>query len=162
VLSVFCLAAALTVYWLFNTRLGVEIRYIGSSVSAGLLTLKRRKFLAHIGLAMGNGLVGLGGAVEANKNGSFNQNMGVGVLLIGLSVLILGESIIKTRAKRDNLYVGESILAILIGVLVYTAGIQILLNLGIARLDVKLTATALLLVLLAFAARKHPNTGRLF
>lgn len=157
-----CLVAAYLTGRFFLTRIGIQIRYLGSSVSAGLLPSQSKNYLVMLGLALGNGLVALGGAVEAERNGGFSQNMGFGIILIGLAILILGESLVKTRVRRDNLHVGEYLLALTAGVLVYSLGIQLLLRVGLTFVDVRLTTTFLLLALLAWASWKHPNSARLF
>lgn len=158
------LAAALILgtWWFFRTRLGVQIRYLGSATAPSLLSMFRQHALVFLGLAFGNGLVALGGAIEAERKGGFSQNMGLGVILIGLACLVLGESAIKTFVRRDHLHVGEYMLSAVLGVLAYSLVLQLLLLLGLTFLDVRLTTTVFLLLLLAIAARRHPNTARLF
>jgi putative ABC transport system permease protein len=154
-------AAALSVIRFFRSRTGVGIRYIGSAASPGLLPQSKSTQLTFIGLSMGNGLVGLGGALEAERNGGFNQHMGVGVLLVGLAIVLLGESVIRAKVRRESLYVTESVFAVVIGVILYSFGLQMILALGLA-VDVKLASTLLLFVLLAYSARRYPSSARLF
>lgn len=146
----------------FNTRLGLQIRYFGSAVSPSLLTAAKRKAVLFIGLALGNGFVAIGGAIEAERKGGFSQNMGLGVLLIGLACLILGESIAKTFLRRNNLHVHEYLKAVICGVIGYCLVLQLLLYSGITFLDVRLTSTVFLFVLLTLASRRHSNRGSLF
>lgn len=148
--------------WFFQTRLGIQLRYFGSAESPSLLSQSQQKNLLFLGLALGNGFVALGGAIEAERKGGFSQNMGLGVLLIGLACLVLGESIIKTFVRRDHLYVREYLYASVIGVIGYSMVLQVLLFVGLTFLDVRLTTTIFLLILLAFAAKRHPSTSRLF
>ena len=127
-----------------------------------ILTGRQQKYLMFFGLSLGNSLVGLGGAVEAERSGGFSQNMGLGVILISLACLVLGESILKTVVRRDQLLVREYLLAVFLGVVGYSLVLKLLLFAGLTFLDVRLTTTLFLLVLLAIAARYHPSTGRLF
>lgn len=157
-----CALIGLGVWWFFVRRHGIQIRYMGSAAAPNLLTRSRRRVLLFVGLMLGNGLVGLGGAIEAQRNGGFNIGMGIGTILIGLAILVLGESVVKTRVRRDNLHVREYVLAVALGMVGYAFGLQLLLLLGLTFLDVRLTTTLLLLVLLAIAARKHPNSARFF
>jgi putative ABC transport system permease protein len=159
---VLCLAITLLIRYFFATRIGVQIRYFGSSVSSNLLSRNQKTLMLFVGLSLGNGLVGFGGAIEAERNGGFSQNMGLGTILIGLAILVLGESIVKTKVRRDNLHVREYLIAVSSGVLVYSFGLQVLLWSGLTFLDVRLTTTVFLLIMLAIAARRHPNSGRLF
>lgn len=161
----FIIVAALITYAvrnLFLSGIGIQIRYIGSSVFPGLLKARRRGIMLYAGLAIGNCLIGFGGAIEAQRNGGFNQNMGIGTILVGLAILILGESVVKRRVRRDQLYVSEYLAAAALGVLVYSLGIQILLFLRLVPFDVRLMTTLFLLVMLSYSARRHPNTTRLF
>lgn len=149
-------------WFFFSTKLGVQMRYLGSARQPGLLSKVAQDLLLLAGLAIGNGLVALGGAIEAERKGGFSLNMGLGVILVGLACLVLGESIVKARVKRDELYLVEYCGAALLGVLVYSFVLQLLLRIGVTFYDVRFTTVFFLLVLLAIAARKHPNTGRLF
>ena len=159
---IFCGIIAFLLNRFFTKNYGIKIRYLGSALAPNLLKKKENIKLNLLGLGMGNALVALGGAVEAQRNGGFSQNMGVGVILIGLTVLVLGESILKTRYKRDHLSVPENIAAVFIGVFVYSFGLQLLLAYDITFFDVRLTTTVFLLLLLTLAARRHPNSGQLF
>ena len=162
VLLIICLAGILLIKYFFRTRIGIEMRYIGSSKQPSLISKRKNDLLLLLGLTTGNALIGIGGAIEAERHGGFSQNMGLGILLIGLSCLVLGESIIKSRLKRDYLTVSESLIAVIVGVLSYSFILQSLLAAGLTFLDVRLTTTLFLLVMLTFASKKHPNSGRLF
>lgn len=155
-------AAVLGTLWFFRTRLGVQVRYLGSATAPSLLSASRQNALVYLGLAIGNGMIGLGGAIEAERKGGFSQNMGLGVILIGLACLVLGESVIKTFVRRDHLHVNEYMFSVVLGVFGYSLVLQFLLFVGLTFLDVRLTTTLFLLFLLAIAARRHPSTGRLF
>ena len=153
---------ALFLFYFFKTRVGVQMRYLGSAVKPALIKKRKQSILLLAGVALGNSLVALGGAIEAERKGGFSINMGLGVILIGLACLVLGESIIKTKVKRDELYVHEYLFSVFIGVFVYSFVLQLLLHLGLTFLDVRLTSVLFLLILLSIAARRHPNTRRLF
>jgi len=157
-----CLAAAAAVIAFFRSALGIQVRYLGSAQIPSLLAPEVRWKRQLVGLCIGNSLVALGGAVEAERAGGFNQSMGLGVLLVGLAILVLGESLVKGRVRRDFLGVGESAVAVGLGALAYSFGIQVLLSLNLTFVDVRLTATGLLVTMLAVAARRHPNSAHLF
>lgn len=147
----------------FRTKLGIAIRYMGSAKSPMLIPKKNRKKLVILGLALGNGLVALGGAIEVERNGGFTQSMGVGVLLIGLTIMVLGESLQKAWRKRKSLHVHEELAAIYIGTIVYALGVQVLLASGLlGAIDLKLLTALFLAFLLVVAARKHSSSESLF
>jgi len=140
------LVATLFLWWFTsNTKIGIQLRYIGAAKNPGLITRKYRKYYIYLGLGLGNLFVAMGGAIEAEKRAGFNQNMGFGILLIALAILLLGESMIKARKKRDYLYVKEYLMAAAIGAIVYSFGVQLLLASNIAFLDVRLSSTLFLL-----------------
>jgi putative tryptophan/tyrosine transport system permease protein len=149
-------------YWFFRSAPGIEIRYLGSAKTPTLLPARKRTRAQFIGLMSGNALVALGGGIEAERGGGFHQNMGIGVILIGLAILVLGESLLKSSVRRDQLHVGENLLAIVFGALTYALGVQLLLALDLSSVDVRLATTLFLLVMLAYASRRHPNSARLF
>jgi putative tryptophan/tyrosine transport system permease protein len=146
----------------FRSRGGLQIRYLGSAASPTFIVRHRRKWLLLAGLALGNGLIGCGAAIEAIRRGGFSSNMGLGTLLTGLAVMILGEAGIKMFRKRDYLHVGEQLAGLITGLIAYGLLIQVVLALGPAGLDVRLATTLLLVILLGVAARAFPNSARLF
>lgn len=162
VLLVFICIIALLISWFFNSKTGIRIRYIGSSEEPELIKKRSRSILLFLGLALGNALVGIGGAIEAHRNGGFSQNMGLGITLIAITILVLGESIVKIRLKRDNLTVNENLFAVALGTFFYSFALQCLLAIGITFIDVRLTTTFLLLVLLTTASRYFPNSTKFF
>lgn len=150
------------IYKLFKSRTGLAIRYVGSAISPNLLSQTKQKTSIFIGLMIGNSLISVGGAIEAERNGGFSQNMGMGVILIGVTILVLGESILKSRTKRDNLFVNQCLLACLIGTIVYCIGVQLILSLDLSIVDIRLATTIFLLFLLIYVSRRHPNSSQFF
>lgn len=160
-------AAAITMSFLLKrfftkTRSGLSLRYCGSAQNPTLVTTKTLKLRTLLGLCLGNSMVAIAGALQAERSAGFNQNMGLGMLLVGLSILLLGESVMKAFRRRDHLTMGEYLLAGSVGTLVYCLGVQAILYSRLAFVDIRLSTTILLLFLLVFAARKHPNHKQLF
>ena len=79
-----------------------------------------------------------------------------------VAVLILGEALIKSFRKREYLRMSEYALAVVLGCLVYSAGIQGLLALRIDFVDLRLLTALFLLILLGVAGRAHSSSTRLF
>lgn len=150
------------VMWGLRSRVGVRLRYSGDASSPVLVPRAERSWLLLLGLASGNALVAVGGAVEAERRGGYTANMGLGILLVALAVLVLGEAIIKTFRRRHYLRTVEYMCAVILGCVIYSAGIQALLLLRIQTLDLRLMTALLLVVLLGMAGRAHSSTTRLF
>jgi len=145
-----------------RTRTGLRLRYIGSAASPTLVPRQEQRRLLLVALMIGNGTVAVGGAIEAQRRGGFTNNMGTGMLLVALAVLILGEALVKSFRKREYLRMSEYAVAVVVGCLVYSAGIQGLLALRLAFVDLRLLTAAFLLVLLGVAGRAHSSSTRLF
>jgi putative ABC transport system permease protein len=145
-----------------RTRPGLRLRYIGSAASPTLVPKPERRRLLLFALMAGNATVAIGGAIEAQRRGGFTNNMGTGMLLVALAVLVLGEALLKSFRKREYLRMSEYALAVVLGCLAYSAGIQGLLALRIDFVDLRLLTALFLLLLLGIAGRAHSSSTRLF
>lgn len=158
----FFLLILILVFFFFRKRIGLRLRYSGAAESPIMVSAKERAILSLLGLAAGNGLVAVGGAIEAQRRGGYTANMGLGIILVAMSVLILGEAIIKTFKKRDFLHVGEYMVAAIAGTFIYSFGIQALLLFDLAFADLRLMTSLFLLALLGIAGRFFSSSTRLF
>ena len=146
-----------------SVRIGLQLRYLGSARNQVLISQPRRLLLLAVGLCAGNTLVAIGGAVEAQRRGGFTVNMGTGIILVGISaILVLGEALVKSVRKREYLYLAEYAFAVVLGTAIYCIGIQTLLALQIAVVDLRFLTALFLLLLLAYAGYFHSSTTRLF
>lgn len=153
---------ACSAFFVLRTRPGLRLRYLGSAAAPALVRAPERQRLLLLALMAGNALVAIGGAIEAQRRGGFTNNMGTGMLLVALAVLILGESMMKSWRKREYLRSSEFAGAIVTGSLIYSGGIQGLLLLQVAFVDIRLLTAIFLLVLLGLAGRVHSSSTRLF
>lgn len=161
VLALFCIIGTL-IFLFLRSRLGLRLRYVGSAISPTLIAKTERKKILLIALMLGNALIAFGGSIEAQRRGGFTNNMGIGIVLVALAVLVLGEAILKTFLKREYLRLKEHAMAIVLGCFLYSAGIQILLTLELAFVDLRLLTAIFLLLLLGIAGRVHSSSTKLF
>jgi len=145
-----------------STRTGLRLRYVGSAAAPTLVPPNERRLLLMAALACGNAVVAVGGAVEAQRRGGYTNNMGTGILLVALAVLILGEALVKSFRKREYLRLHEHLGSVLLGCVVYAAGVQGLLAMHLQVVDIRLLTALFLLVLLGIAGRAHSSSTRLF
>jgi putative tryptophan/tyrosine transport system permease protein len=158
-----CFAIIGTVVLLIlKTRPGLRLRYLGSAASPTLVSKSERRLLLLLALMGGNALIAIGGAVEAQRRGGYTNNMGLGMLLVALAILILGEALIKSFRKRDYLKLSEYAIAVVLGTIVYCTGIQVLLALRIDFIDLRLLTAFFLLILLGISGRAHSSSTKLF
>lgn len=142
-------AVCLVLYFFFRTDLGTAMRASGDNphmicalgVSVDGATI--------FGLAMSNGLVGLCGALIAQYQGFADVQMGVGVVVLGIASVIIGESLVGTRA------VGLLITGTVMGSVLFRLLVAIALRWGLNPNDLKLITAAFV-----FAALVMPNFAR--
>lgn len=141
---------------------GTMIRYYGSANSPRTLlgtSLPRVKLLA---LGLGNMIIAVGGAIEAQRRGGADQNMGIGMILIALASLILGETLLRIILKRERLSPGLEVFAVIIGTVLYSIIIQTVLLFGPSIIDIRLVSVIFLMMFLAAASRKFPRNLDMF
>lgn len=95
------MAAALAVF--FKTRPGIAIRATGDNeamVRASSINADASKCA---GLAVGNACVAVSGAVIGQSQGFFDVSFGIGMVVVGLASVIIGETIIGSRGVTIGL-----------------------------------------------------------
>lgn len=133
------LVIKLVVDWFLSTDVGLAIQATGNNEqmirSFGVNT-DGMKILT---LSLSNGLVGLAGALIAQYNGVADISMGIGVILVGLASVILGQALLGQR------WIWLATLAVIVGSVLYRLIIFGALRVGLNQDDMKLI-TALLVV----------------
>lgn len=93
-------------------------------------------------LALSNGLVGLAGALVAQYQGFADISMGIGLIVVGLASVIVGQAIFGQRRLL------QAILAVVAGAVVYRLIIFAALQLGLNPDDMKLVSALLVITAL--------------
>jgi len=135
-----------------RTKCGLLLRATGDN--AGFVTmLARDPGRSKItGLAIGNGFAALSGSVIAQAKGSADQQMGVGMVVLGLASVIIGLSLFKNvRRVRPTT-------AVVFGSVAYKACLSIALALGLPTEYLKLLMAVLFV--LALVAGGKPALKR--
>lgn len=110
---VFSAVCVLLLISFFKTQLGLCIRAVGDNaamVSASSINVDRTKM---VGFCLSNALIALSGALIAQYQGYADINSGVGILVVGLASVIIGEVFLGKRG------VSMGILAAVLGSVVY-------------------------------------------
>lgn len=143
VLALGLLVVAFTAYILYIfllTEVGLALRATGDNEqmirSLGVNTNTTKV----LGLALGNGLVALSGAMVAQYQSYCDIGMGIGMIVVGLASVIMGEVVIGNRTLLQTL------IAVVIGSIIYREVIAMVMRLGLPTTDLKLF-TAILVVL---------------
>lgn len=90
------------------------------------------------GLMVSNGLVGLCGALVAQSNGYADINMGIGTIVIALASIIIGE------VAFGELTLGQRLVAVTLGSIVYRLLLLAVLQLGFSANDLNLLSSIVL------------------
>lgn len=128
--------------WFLHTDMGLALQATGDNEemirSYGVST-DRMKIL---GLMLSNGLVGLCGSLMAMYQGFADISMGIGLILVGLASVIVGQAVFGQRT------VFLATLAVIVGAVLYRLIIQLALNAGLNPNDMKLISALLVVVAL--------------
>ena len=93
-----------------------------------------------MGLMLSNGLIAFGGAVIAQNNGYADINMGIGVIVIALASIIIGE------VAFGELSLNERLVAVIVGSIIYRLVLLAVLQLGFSTNDLNLISAIVLAV----------------
>lgn len=147
-----CVLGALR--WYLSTQSGAALRVIG--VNAELAPSLGISVWAYTiaGLALANGLTGLGGALIVQLQGYADVGMGLGVLINGLASLVIGEAITGRKT------VTRQLMAPLAGSVVYYQLVSLGLSSGLAPGDLKLATAVFVLVTLGLPAFRARGAAR--
>jgi putative ABC transport system permease protein len=129
--------------WFLRTEIGLALRATGDNeqMVRGLGVDTDKNIL--MGCAISNGLVGLAGAVVAQGQGFADVGMGIGMIVMGLASVIIGEALFHPRG------VAGLLLASIGGAFCYRLFITIALRLGMAPGDLKLITAVLVVITMA-------------
>ncbi|MBT0986223.1 ABC transporter permease [Enterococcus faecium] len=126
----------------FNTDLGQGYIATGDNEtmarSLGIKT-DRMKIL---GLTLSNGVIALSGALIAQNDGYADVNKGIGIIVIGLASIIIGEVIFQ------ELTLAERLIAIVVGSIIYQLLILVVIKLGFDTTYLKLFSAIILAICL--------------
>ena len=87
----------LVIDWFLKTDLGLAIRATGDNETMIRSFSADTDLLKTLGLGLSNGLVALSGALIAQYNGFSDVGMGIGMIVIGLASVIIGEAIFGAK-----------------------------------------------------------------
>ncbi len=126
----------------FNTRLGQAY------IATGDNEVMARSFGIHtdsmkiLGLTLSNGVIALSGALVCQNDGYANVNKGIGVIVIGLASIIIGEVIF------GELSLAERLVAIVIGSILYQLLILAVIKLHFDTTYLKIISSMILAICL--------------
>lgn len=133
-------------YLLFTflqTEVGLALRATGDNEQMIRSQGVNTNYTKVMGLALGNGLVGLSGALVAQYQSFSDVGMGIGMIVVGLASVIMGEVVIGNRTLLRTL------LAVVAGSILYRLVIALVMRLGLPTTDLKLFTAILVIAAMA-------------
>ena len=91
------------IIWFFKTHLGLCIRATGNNEAMVRSSSINASAMKTVGLAVSNGLIALSGAIVAQYQGYADISSGMGILVVGLASVIIGEAIFGRRGVTAGL-----------------------------------------------------------
>ncbi|MEQ6377212.1 ABC transporter permease [Bacillaceae bacterium S4-13-56] len=129
--------------WLLRTEMGLALRATGDNDRMVKSLSANTDRYTIVGLGLSNGLVAISGGLIAQYNGSSDAGMGIGIIIVGLASVIIGEAIVGTQT------VLKATLAAVIGAIVYRFIIALALRIDfLSASDMKLITAIIVIVAL--------------
>jgi len=112
----------LALIWFFKTHLGLCIRATGDNEAMVRSSSINSSAMKIVGLAVSNGCIALSGGIVAQYQGYADITSGIGILVVGLASVIIGEAFFGKRGVTLGL------LSAIVGSVVYRVIISLALS----------------------------------
>jgi putative ABC transport system permease protein len=126
-----------------QTEVGLALRATGDNEQMIRSLGVNTNYSKVVGLSVGNGLVGLSGALVAQYQSFSDVGMGIGMIVVGLASVIMGEVVIGNKTLRRTL------IAVVIGSIIYRIVITLVMRMGLPATDLKLFTAFLVILAMA-------------
>ena len=137
------LATAVLLRLFLATNLGGVLRGTGDNPTLMQALGVPTGWVLVLGLALSNGLAGASGALFAQAIGFADAQMGIGILVTGLASVIIGQSLVGDAT------LGVSLVAVVLGSVIFRLLVAIALRMGLNPYDLKLITAVFVVAALA-------------
>ena len=138
--------AALAIF--FHTRIGLSVRATGDNEEMVRASSINSTFTKTVGLAIGNGIAALCGGLIAQYQGFADIHMGIGMVVVALASLIIGEAIFGRRTIIWN------ICAVMAGAIIYRIILALVLSFRINQANLRAISAIIVVVAISYPAVK--------
>ncbi len=145
-LTLLIIFALLVVFltWLLKTDFGLSMRASGNNPNMARGFGVNANFIKVIGLAIANGFIAISGFLVVQLQGFADINMGVGIVILGLGAVIIGESLMNILGwTKMWIRIG----GVIIGSVVFRLIISLVLSAGVDPIWIKLLTAVVVLVI---------------
>lgn len=133
----------------FHTRLGLSVRATGDNETMVRASSINSTFTKTVGLAIGNSVAALCGALIAQYQGFADINMGAGMVVVALASLIIGEAIFGRRTVIWNLC------AVTAGAIIYRVILAFALSFRINPANLRAISAVIVVAAISYPAVKE-------
>lgn len=133
-----------------HTPLGLSIRATGDNEDMVRSSSINSNFTKTVGLSIANACVALSGALYAQKNCYAEVRMGIGMVVIGLASLIIGEIVVDIIEKRRTIF--SNAIAAVIGSVLYRLIIAVALEMNLSASSLKLITAFIVAAAMSYPA----------
>lgn len=137
----------------FQTRLGLCVRATGDNEEMVRSSSVNADGMKAIGLGLANACVALSGAMIAHYNCYAEVKMGIGMVVIGLASLLIGEIAVELFAKNKTIFL--SAFAAILGSVLYRLIIAQALELNFSASGLKLITAVIVAAAMSYPAGKE-------
>ncbi|PLR78552.1 ABC transporter permease [Bacillus sp. V3-13] len=137
------LAFKLFTDWFLKTEIGLALRATGDNKRMIRSLSANTNAMVIIGLGLSNAMVAFSGALIAQQGGFADVGMGIGIIIIGLASVIIGEAIFGTKT------IARTTLAVIGGAIIYRIVVTLALRVEFLEAgDMKLITAAIVILAL--------------
>lgn len=141
--------------WFLKTEVGLAIRATGDNKRMIRSFSANTDTLIILGLGISNALVAFSGALIAQYSKFADNSMGIGMIVIGLASVIIGEAIFGTKT------IMRTTLAVVAGAIIYRIVLAVALRVDFLDTgDMKLITAAIVIMALIVPQILHKNKER--
>lgn len=136
------------IFFFLKTQLGMSLRATGDNEDMVRASSINSDAMKIMGLAIANAFVALAGAILAQYQSFSDVSGGIGMMVVGLASIIVGEAIFGRKS------IIRSLLAVVIGAVVYRFVLTIALRIGLKAGDLKLFSAILVTIAICIPTLK--------
>ncbi|MCL2372950.1 MAG: ABC transporter permease [Defluviitaleaceae bacterium] len=133
----------------FHTRTGLSVRATGDNEEMVRASSINSTFTKTLGLAIANAIAALCGGLIAQYQGFADINMGVGMVVVALASLIIGEAIFGRRGVIWNVF------AVSVGAVVYRIIIAFALTFNFNPMNLRAVSAIIVVIAISYPAIKN-------
>ena len=147
-IALILVVSIVVIFFFLKTQLGMSLRATGDNEDMVRASSINSDAMKIMGLAIANAFVALAGAILAQYQSFSDVSGGIGMMVVGLASIIVGEAIFGRKS------ILRSLLAVVIGAVVYRFVLTIALRIGLEAGDLKLFSAVLVTIAICIPTLK--------